>query len=245
MSWQIITIGLSCPASTPKPKTRECVVCKKVYPYEGHQSCSTCRTHAREKKVEIETTMKGLIDGWVTSAEQSKDKYPVDFDQLWRLGGYSRKDHAKTAILRYLIDDIDYNLASAHTGAIAHGGENKENITLTTLAAKQFLMMASTDQGRAARLYFIECEEKWRLLKTNVDNGRIELHDKLTGETVSNPYLNDPKYRENRLDAAKNNVLKNQEMQEVKFPGLDGADYPKINAMISEWRNSSQILNQT
>ena len=67
-------------------------------------------------------------------------------------------------------DGQDYgsNFAAVQTAALSHpqnGGQNKQIIHLTIDAAKSFMLMANTEQGKAIRHYFIDCERKWRKMK--------------------------------------------------------------------------------
>ena len=38
----------------------------------------------------------------------------VEFDNIWKWTGFSRKDHAKTLLLKYFVEDIDYKILLPH-----------------------------------------------------------------------------------------------------------------------------------
>lgn len=88
-------------------------------------------------------------------AAQSGEAYPVDFDQAWQWIGYSRKDHAKTALLSSFADGVDFSRELGKSS----GGRPSEEIRMSKNCFKQFCMMARTDKGREVRQYFIQCEE--------------------------------------------------------------------------------------
>jgi len=141
---------------------------------------------------ESRSEMEVAIERYLNDQEENKTEFPVDFNDLWRWAGYSTKGNAKTSLEKsQLVVDIDYFKKKASLQPKQHGGQNKQTIHLTTDAAKNFLMLANTEQGKQARLYFIECEKKWRLLKKNVANGRVAMLDKATGEVVNNDYKNE------------------------------------------------------
>ncbi len=105
---------------------------------------------------------------------ESDEPFPVDFDFAWRWAGYSRKDHAKTALISSLLEEnIDYIIfAPEYSGAknaIAtnednRGGHNKEFIRLNIDALKQFCLSANTAKGKECRNYVIRCEKELRAL---------------------------------------------------------------------------------
>ena len=59
---------------------------------------------------------------WLEAAEKNHQAFPCDFDVLWKWAGYSRKDHAKTA-LKELKTGSDFVEKSfpANSGKIGRG----------------------------------------------------------------------------------------------------------------------------
>lgn len=180
---------------------------------------------------EVDTNLRQ----WLNELESKKDPNAkvVDFEPVWKWAGYSQKGHAKTALDNQLVVGRDFCLSKVRkTNSSGKGTHTETVIMLTIAAAEEFLMQAPTEQGKAVRHYFIQCEKKWRLLKTNVDNGRVRLEDKVTGEVVDNP-LKDAEYLENRYDAAVANTQKNDTINK-KFPKEGIPFYIEMNGMISE-----------
>lgn len=105
-------------------------------------------------------------------AAQSGEAYPVDFDQAWQWIGYSRKDHAKTALLSSFADGVDFSRELGKSS----GGRPSEEIRMSKNCFKQFCMMARTDKGREVRQYFIQCEEKLQSLAANAVPANDELY---------------------------------------------------------------------
>ena len=108
-------------------------------------------------KIYGEAKMSNLtFDGAMQLFEaQTSDPFPVDFDIAWQWLGYSRKDHAKTALLSSgFVEGFDFSRISGEST----GGRPSEDIRLTIDCFKQWGMMAGTEQGRQIRRYFLECE---------------------------------------------------------------------------------------
>ena len=175
---------------------------------------------------EVDTNLRQ----WLNDLESRNDPSAkvVDFDPVWKWAGYTRRNNAKAGLSKILAPEKDFCCALSKST----GGRPREQILLTIDAAKEFLFQAPTEQGKAVRHYFIQCEKKWRLLQTNVDNGRVRLEDKVTGEVVDNP-LKDAEYLENRYDAAVANAQKNDTINK-KFPKEGIPFYIEMNGMISE-----------
>jgi len=50
-----------------------------------------------------------------------KNDFVIDFDNVWKWAGFSRKDHAKTLLEKHFTNDVDYNItktAPATSGAV-------------------------------------------------------------------------------------------------------------------------------
>jgi len=150
----------------------------------------------------MSTTLREEVVSYFEKCLDEVEEFPVDFDKLWRWAGYSRKDSAKSTLEKSELEsDIDYRLETGFpdTYGKPQGGRPSNIITLSIDAAKRFLLLANTAQGKEVRMYFIECEKKWRLLKKNVENGRIAMQDRATGQTVNTPLSG--------LDILKNEAL--------------------------------------
>lgn len=196
---------------------------------------------------ETKRDIENNIFQWLNELEQNNEPGAkiVDFDVVWKWG-YQHKQHAKRKLLKCVSanDMVSSRSGERSTNQISlirsgeqtigggRGGHNKEQILLTLNAAKQFLLQAPNGKGDLIRQHFIDSEQKWRLLKTNVDSGRIRLEDKVTGEVVDNP-MADPEYIDTRYDTAVANAVKNATLQR-KFPTLKPDFYREFNGLISE-----------
>lgn len=112
----------------------------------------------------VQQDITTLLDGWI-EAERNGVLFPVPFDLAWGIAGYSRKDNAKRRLISQksrLIKDRDYLLTS---GESLLEGRSGDLIQLTCDAFKAFCLLAETEEGDAARDYFIDAEKKWKLVK--------------------------------------------------------------------------------
>jgi phage anti-repressor protein len=92
----------------------------------------------------------------------SDDPFPVLFCKAFKWLGYTRKDHAKTALTGNFVADLDYTVEVAP--AVGRGRPS-EVIRLTVDCFKALGMMAGTEKGREVRRYFLECERQLKELK--------------------------------------------------------------------------------
>lgn len=86
---------------------------------------------------------------------KSDDEFPVDFDFAWQWLGYTRKDNAKRILVSEFQRGVDF---SSEVRKTSSNGRPTESIMLTVECLKSFGMMAGTEQGKAIRKYFLECE---------------------------------------------------------------------------------------
>jgi len=180
---------------------------------------------------ESRSEMEVAIERYLNDQEENKTEFPVDFDDLWRWAGYSRKDNAKNLIDNKFTLNVDYTLETINPEQVGliQRGRPRNIIHLTTDAAKNFLMLANTEQGKQARLYFIECEKKWRLLKKNVENGRIAMQDRATGQTVNTPLSG--------LDIVKNEALLIRQIE----AGINATETKTKNMELENFRVAQEI----
>ena len=96
---------------------------------------------------------------------QSESRFPIKFDDAWQWIGYFNKSTAKRALLSCGFEEgIDLLIKEESTES--QFGTPEQYITLTVDCFKMWAMMAATEKGRQARLYFLECERKL-LTQTN------------------------------------------------------------------------------
>jgi phage anti-repressor protein len=144
----------------------------------------------------------------------SKTEFVVDFDNVWKWVGFSRKDHAKTLLEKHFTNNIDYNItktASATSGAVlktVNGGQNKETIMLTINTFKKFCLKANTKKADEIHEYYIKLEEllqetlneeteELRIQLENTNNEKLKLEqDNIDLKKKLTKKYNDKKYPE-------------------------------------------------
>ena len=112
----------------------------------------------------------------------AKKDFVIDFDNVWKWLGYSRKDNAKTTLNKFFVVDVDYKLnktAPAKTGAVLetiNGGQNKETILLNVNTFKKFCLKSGTKKADEIHEYYIKLEE---LLQETINEETNELRKQL------------------------------------------------------------------
>jgi len=89
----------------------------------------------------------------LVSSKAPDSSFPVDFEYLWPFLGYSEKGKAVRALKARFIDGVEFclpEMASKTKGSVC---------------AKEFCLLAGTDQGKAVRRYFIARERQAKKLE--------------------------------------------------------------------------------
>ena len=111
-----------------------------------------------------------------------KKDFVIDFDDLWKWLGFSRKDNAKTVLNKTFVEEVDYKVektAPATSGAVlesVNGGQNKEKIMLNVNAFKKFCLKSGTKKADEVHDYYLKLEE---LLQETVNEETNELRKQL------------------------------------------------------------------
>lgn len=111
---------------------------------------------------------------------QDKD-YVIDLEFITKFLGFTRKDHAKRILNKYLIENTHYKLLLPRSGEQdliekKHGGINKESILLTPNAFKDFCMRANTDKSHRIRQYYMKMESiMFQHLNEVLNDNKIEI----------------------------------------------------------------------
>jgi hypothetical protein len=130
-----------------------------------------------------------------------KKDFVIDFDNVWKWLGFTRKDNGKTVLRKHFTVEIDYQIIKAIDdeevlllrpqeqkndaeieGAKhddARGGSNKETIMLTVNTFKKFCLKAGTKKADEVHDYYIKLEE---LLQETVNEESNELRKQLGNE---------------------------------------------------------------
>jgi len=124
--------------------------------------------------------MSIITESTVFELLASSGAYPVDFDLAWKWLGYSRKNNAKAAFLECGFQaDVDFEVLLNNQQSDNHAGlsvqeqavnARVEKIQLTVDCLKMWAMMAGTAKGKEVRLYFLECEKKYKQLLRDRQN---------------------------------------------------------------------------
>jgi len=86
--------------------------------------------------------------------------FVIDFEDVWKWCGFSRKDHAKRILDKHFIIDVDYKVALPKLGERKNeGGFNKEKITLNIRTFKKYCLKSNTDKSNEIHNYYIKLEE--------------------------------------------------------------------------------------
>jgi len=113
----------------------------------------------------------------------SKKDFVIDFDNVWKWLGFSRKDNAKTVLNKYFIEEVDYmvdfvapEVAGAKNEVENRGGHNKEKIMLSVNAFKKFCLKSGTKKADEIHDYYVKLEE---LLQETVNEETNELREQI------------------------------------------------------------------
>jgi hypothetical protein len=114
----------------------------------------------------------------------SKTDFIIEFDSVWKLLGFSRKDHCKVVLEKFFEKDVDYkinlqesNIAPEVTGAKKErGGYNKEQILLNISTFKRLCLKSNTKKADNIHDYFIKMEE---ILQEVINEESNELKNQL------------------------------------------------------------------
>ena len=108
-----------------------------------------------------------------------QDGFCLNFDDVWQIVGYSRKNNAKAKLTSRklgLVDGQDYKISVLNLKhQVKHGGHNREDIWLTARAFSQFALAAQTDQGVALRDFLQYLTVQVKNLMTNLQSGKVRL----------------------------------------------------------------------
>ena len=148
----------------------------------------------------------------------SVDTFPVDFDLLWKWCGYGAKKDAKVMLVKNFEKGLEF---SGEFPKNALAGRPSELIKLTTNCAKEFALLAQTENGKKVRQYFIEAEKE---LKFNKEKERLEFAhgDRAAIKEIKEAAL---MYREFYGDAYVYQYV--QQQMEKHQPHLAGNEPPK------------------
>jgi len=85
--------------------------------------------------------------------------FVIDFDDVWKWIGFSKKDKAKDLLKKYFEENIHYTIALPQARERVYGGQNKEIIILNVDTFKKFCLKASTKRGDEVCDYYLKMEK--------------------------------------------------------------------------------------
>lgn len=135
----------------------------------------------------IQYDIQSPVNSWLKK-EQQGEKFPVPFEDAWKIAGHSRKDSAKRKLVDqgYFEQGEAFHISverSPHKGS--EGYSTREDITLSVDTFKELCMLSRSDTGKATRRYFIECEKKWRLVQKHHPEVAESVEERLMDKAIA------------------------------------------------------------
>jgi len=177
-------------------------------------------------------------------------EFCIEFDKVAEWIGFSRKDHAKTALEKNCEKDVDF-LISLQTGKtpdsfspnelkgtiINKCGRPSERILITADCFKTLAMIARTEQGRRVRKFYLELEKRLRNGDLTLAGEVVKNYDAKNG-TTTNVLLNTqsnalprwvPEWRDARTDQMDRGKTLREALHDMDLH--DGAIYSIVENM--------------
>jgi hypothetical protein len=155
-----------------------------------------------------------------------KKDFVIDFDNVWKWLGFTRKDNGKRTLERHFTTEIDFKLitpAPAVGGAgfdttpdaeiggagpnLGGAGLNKETIMLTVNTFKKFCLKAGTKKADEVHDYYLKLEE---LLQETVNEESNELRKQLGNEKEEKKKVEDKLNRVVKASTQRKQLSKGQ-----------------------------------
>ena len=84
--------------------------------------------------------------------------YPIDFDKVYSMIGFSTKANAKRSLMNNFVADEDYKVLLIRRKERTRGGHNAETIMMNADTFKNLCMISRTEKGKAIRKYYVKLE---------------------------------------------------------------------------------------
>lgn len=141
--------------------------------------------------------------------KNSNDKFNVDFDEIYKWIGYTRKNDGKKILIKHFIKNEDYIISypckkinnkttteTADTVSVIsiekqNGGQNKETILLTIECFKLFCMLAATSESKKIYKYYLQMEKCIFNYLENKNKEILELNKTLIEENTKKLQIKD------------------------------------------------------
>ena len=151
--------------------------------------------------------------------------FVIDFEDVWKWCGFSRKDSAKRILDKHFIADVDYKIQTITPpigGVIKErgGAHRKEKIMLNIKTFKKFCLKSDTEKADEIHNYYIKLEEILQeTLLEQTDELQMQLEQshqaKKFQEVVCEEIL--PTLRKKREYKMQSIIDKNKELEEEKL----------------------------
>ena len=82
----------------------------------------------------------------------------IDFDDVWKWCGYTRKDQSKRVLEKHFVVNVDYKVVFRQPAENSKGGRPTEKISLNILTFKKFCLKADTKKADEIHNYYIKLE---------------------------------------------------------------------------------------
>jgi hypothetical protein len=125
----------------------------------------------------------------------SKKDFVVDFDNVWKWLGFSRKSDGKRVLDKHFTIDIDYIILRQPPQNSKEGGRPCEKINLTVNAFKKYCLKAGTKKADEIHDYYIKLEN---LLQETINEETNELRIQLQNKE-KDLLLKDEKLKEETI----------------------------------------------
>jgi hypothetical protein len=137
----------------------------------------------------------------------SNNDFIIDFDNIWKWVGFTRKDNSKRLLEKYFVLDLDYKILllpkeEQNLKQDKRGGNNKETILLTINTFKKFCLKADTKKADEIHNYYIKLEE---VLHDTMNEETVELRNQLL--------IKDEKIHQSK-EKYKKNEIKHKKIEE-------------------------------
>ena len=97
-----------------------------------------------------------------------EEDFIMDFEQVYKFIGFTRKDHAKRLLLKHFIENIDYKMNKTIAPPLGgaktdnRGGVNKEQILVNLNTYKRYCLFSATEYSKKIYNYYIKMEKIMR-----------------------------------------------------------------------------------
>ena len=122
----------------------------------------------------------------------SKKDFIINFDDVWKWTGFTRKDNAKRLLEKYFTPEIDFKIVFLQSEENLQGGRPIENIFLNIITFKKFCIKANTKKADEIHDYYIKLEE---LLQETINEQTNELRYQLGVKENDNTKLLEEKVK--------------------------------------------------